>query len=80
MTVSIINDCDNSLQTVSTTGVTKTSLATNITNNIETTANDTPVDDRDDLPTPDEDTMTSVKQADDMSTMMPPSLELVKVE
>lgn len=58
MTVSIINDCDNSLQTVSTTGVTKTTpLATNITNNIETTANDTPVDDdRDDnLSTPDED-------------------------
>jgi len=83
MTVSIINDCDNSLQTVSTTGVTKTTpLATNITNNIETTANDTPVDDdRDDLPTPDGDTMTSVKQADYMSTtMIPPSLELVKVE
>lgn len=80
MTVSIINDCDNSLQVVSTTGVTKTSLATNMTN-IETTANDTPVDDdRDDLSTPDEDTTTSVQQADDMSTMMPPSLELVKVE
>lgn len=83
MTVSVINDYDNSLQTVSTTGVTKTTpLATNITNNIETTANDTPVDDdRDDnLSTPDEDnTTTSVKQ-EDMTTMIPPSLELVKVE
>jgi len=82
MTVSIINDCDNSLQTVSTTGVTKTSLATNITNNlIETTANDTPVDDRDDLSTPDEDnTTTSVMQDDMTTTMIPPSLEFVKVE
>ena len=79
MTVSIINDHDNSLQTVSTTGVKTTSLAT-ITNNIETTANDTPVDDRDDLSTPDEDNTTTSVMQDDMTTMIPPSLELVKVE